>query len=79
VAERPDRSPLRQATLANQVERFLLETMAGGYEASEVEQALRMALDHWHAMASVPLAAPWSRASLSSAATIRPFLCWRAL
>ena len=49
-----DRAPLRRATLANQVERFLLETMAGGYEAGEVEQALRMALDHWHALASAP-------------------------
>jgi len=51
TAERPDRTPLRRATLANQVERFLLDTMAAGYQADEVEQALRMALDRWHALA----------------------------
>ena len=58
TAERPDRTPLRRATLANQVERFLLDTMAAGYQADEVEQALRMALDRWHALAQTTAIAP---------------------
>jgi molybdate-binding protein/DNA-binding transcriptional regulator YhcF (GntR family) len=53
-----DRAPLRRATLANHVERFLLETMAIGYEVGEIEQALRLALDHWHALAAAPAPAP---------------------
>ena len=58
AAERPDRTPLRRATLANQVERFLLDTMAAGYQADEVEQALRMALDRWHSLAQATAIAP---------------------
>ena len=58
ATERPDRTPLRRATLANQVERFLLDTMAAGYQADEVEQALRMALDRWHSLAQATVIAP---------------------
>ena len=58
TVEQPDRTPLRRATLANQVERFLLDTMAAGYQADEVEQALRMALDRWHALAQTTAIAP---------------------
>lgn len=54
----PDRTPLRRATLTNQVERFLLDTMAAGYQADEVEQALRMALDRWHALPQKTSVAP---------------------
>jgi molybdate-binding protein/DNA-binding transcriptional regulator YhcF (GntR family) len=52
-----DHAPLRRATLANQVERFLLETLAAGYQVGEVEQALHMALDRWHAFAQTRPAA----------------------
>lgn len=58
TVEQLDRTPLRRATLANQVERFLLDTMAAGYQADEVEQALRMALDRWHALAQTTALAP---------------------
>ena len=58
TVERPDRTPLRRAALANQVERFLLDTMSAGYQADEVEQALRMALDRWHALAQTTAIAP---------------------
>ena len=58
AVEQPDRTPLRRATLANQVERFLLDTMAAGYKADEVEQALHMALDRWHALAPTTANAP---------------------
>ena len=46
-------APLRRATLANQTERFLLDMLAAGYDAGEVEHALRLALDRWQSMASV--------------------------
>lgn len=49
-----NRAALRRATLANQVERFLLEALAAGYQASEVEQTLHMALDRWHAIGQPP-------------------------
>lgn len=47
-------TPLRRATLANHTERFLLEMLAGGYDAGEVEQALRLALERWQSMADAP-------------------------
>jgi putative molybdopterin biosynthesis protein len=47
-------APLRRATLANQTERFLLDMLAAGYQAGEVEQALRLALERWEAMADQP-------------------------
>lgn len=48
-------APLRQAALVNQAERFLLEVLKAGYSPAEVEQALRMALDRWRAMAQKTL------------------------
>ena len=50
----PPAAPLRRATLANQTERFLLDMLAAGYQAGEVEQALRLALERWQAMADQP-------------------------
>jgi putative molybdopterin biosynthesis protein len=49
---------LRRATLANQTERFLLDMLAAGYAAGEVEQALRLALDRWQSMADAQPAVP---------------------
>jgi molybdate-binding protein/DNA-binding transcriptional regulator YhcF (GntR family) len=46
-----DGTPLRRAALVHQAESFLLETLTAGYSASEVEQALRLALDRWRAIA----------------------------
>jgi molybdate-binding protein/DNA-binding transcriptional regulator YhcF (GntR family) len=51
-------APLRHAALVNQAERFLLDTLAAGYDAGEVEQALRLALDRWQSMAAAQSAAP---------------------
>jgi molybdate-binding protein/DNA-binding transcriptional regulator YhcF (GntR family) len=45
--------PLRHAGLINQTERFLLEMLAFGYGAGEVEQALRLALERWQSMAAM--------------------------
>jgi len=51
--------PLRRATLVNQAEAFLLETLTAGHTPAEVEQALRIALDRWRAMApSHPVSSP---------------------
>ncbi len=44
-------APLRRATLINHTERFLLEMLAAGYQAGEVERALRQALERWQAVA----------------------------
>lgn len=51
-------APLRRATLANQTERFLLDMLAAGYAAGEVEQALRQALERWQSMVDAQPAAP---------------------
>ncbi len=45
---------LRRATLANQTERFLLDMLAAGYKASEVERSLRQALERWEALLEAP-------------------------
>jgi molybdate-binding protein/DNA-binding transcriptional regulator YhcF (GntR family) len=47
-----DQTPLRKATLFNRTEAFLLEIIAAGYEPDEVEQSMRIALDHWRASSS---------------------------
>ncbi len=47
-------APLRRAALANQAERFLLDMLAAGYQAGEVEQALRVALERWQVVAEQP-------------------------
>lgn len=49
----PERS-LRRATLANQSERFLLDMLAAGFQAGEVEQAVRQAVERWQASAAAP-------------------------
>lgn len=51
-------APLRHAALVNQAERFLLDTLAAGYDAGEVEQALRLALERWQSMAAAQSPAP---------------------
>jgi DNA-binding transcriptional regulator YhcF (GntR family) len=42
--------PLRRAALVHKAEEFLLETLSAGHSPSEVEQAVRMALDRWRAL-----------------------------
>ena len=51
-------APLRRAALANQTERFLLDMLAAGYAAGDVEQALRLALDRWQSIADALPATP---------------------
>ncbi len=51
-------APLRRATLVNQTERFLLDMLASGYAAGEVEQALRLALERWQSISDAQPAAP---------------------
>jgi molybdate-binding protein/DNA-binding transcriptional regulator YhcF (GntR family) len=43
-------APLRRATLANDVEAFLLRILSSGYSVGEVEQAIRLVLDRWRAV-----------------------------
>ncbi|MBN1265880.1 MAG: GntR family transcriptional regulator [Anaerolineales bacterium] len=41
------RQPLRKAELVHKAEAFLLQVLTEGFSSSEVEQAVRMALDRW--------------------------------
>ena len=50
VTENPlpaESTPLRQATLLNQAERFLLEGLAQGYSGPQMQSALSLALARW--------------------------------
>jgi molybdate-binding protein/DNA-binding transcriptional regulator YhcF (GntR family) len=42
-----DETPLRRAMLVHRAEAFLLEVLTGGYSLSEVEGAVRQAMDRW--------------------------------
>jgi len=44
---------LRQATLVNRAEAFLLESISAGYTPEETRQALNLAFDHWQAVRPV--------------------------
>ncbi len=57
VVDKPltqDETPLRRALLVHRAEAFLLETLTAGYTPSEVESALRLALDQWRAISASP-------------------------
>ena len=45
---------LRRATLLHRIEGALLEMLSTGYQLPEVEEAVRLALDRWRAVASLP-------------------------
>lgn len=49
-----DEEPLRRAGLVHRAESFLLEVLTAGYSPAEVEQAVRLALDRWRALAEQP-------------------------
>jgi putative molybdopterin biosynthesis protein len=49
---------MRKATLVHQAEAFLLQVLAAGYGVTEVEQAVRSALDRWRALVEDTAAAP---------------------
>src|SRR5512139_436317 len=49
-----NQTPLRRAALFNRTEAFLLESMTAGYSPDEIEQSLRVALDHWRAFSIEP-------------------------
>ena len=51
-------TPLRQAGLVHKAEAFLLGSLAAGYTPSEIEQAVRLALDRWRALAREPQRPP---------------------
>ncbi len=49
-----EQTPLRRALLFNRIEAYLLEIMTAGYTPDEVEQAVRMALEHWRTYTEMP-------------------------
>jgi molybdate-binding protein/DNA-binding transcriptional regulator YhcF (GntR family) len=53
-----DSTPLRRAALVNKTERFLLEVLAAGHTSDEADQAFRLALDRWRAVAAQPSPQP---------------------
>ena len=46
--------PLRRAALIHRAEAFLLEVLTSGYQLYEVEDAVRIAMDHWRAIEQIP-------------------------
>lgn len=42
---------LRRAALVNRCEAFLLEILTGGYTPEDVDEGMRLALDHWRSLA----------------------------
>jgi len=47
-------TPLRRASLVHRAEGFLLEALTAGYTATEVDLALRLALDRWRTLNQTP-------------------------
>ena len=47
-------STLRKAALIHKAEAFLLESLSAGYSQAEIEQAIRLALDHWRVIQQEP-------------------------
>lgn len=45
-----DDTPLRRLTILHRAEAFLLEVLNAGYTQLEIEEAVRLALDHWRAI-----------------------------
>lgn len=57
VTTAPDTQPLksiRKAALINKAEAFLLEALNSGYSQAEIEQSIRLALDHWRVIQQEP-------------------------
>jgi molybdate-binding protein/DNA-binding transcriptional regulator YhcF (GntR family) len=53
-----DHTPLRRATLVNQIEAFMLGILAGGYAPPEIEEATREVLSRWQARVEEPAKPP---------------------
>jgi len=51
-------TPLRRATLVNQIEAFMLDVLAAGYAPKEIDDATREVLDRWEARIGEPAQAP---------------------
>ena len=47
-------TPLRRATLVNQIEAFILDILAAGYSSREIDDATREVLDRWEARSGKP-------------------------
>jgi molybdate-binding protein/DNA-binding transcriptional regulator YhcF (GntR family) len=56
IAEIPEKegTAMRRAALVHRAESFLLEVLTAGHSPTEVEQAVRLALDRWRALAQKP-------------------------
>jgi molybdate-binding protein/DNA-binding transcriptional regulator YhcF (GntR family) len=53
-----EETPLHRAALVHRAETFLLEVLTAGYTSAEAEQAIRLALDRWRALAQKPESPP---------------------
>lgn len=69
-------TPLRRAMLFNRIESYLLEIMTAGYSPDEVEQSVRMALEHWRTFTELPQSE--EACSLKFAGSHDPAVAWIA-
>lgn len=79
VVDKPvlrDDTPLRRATLINRAETFLLEALTAGFTPVEVENALRIAWEHWRVAESMPVEKPAS--TLRFVGSHDPAISWLA-
>ncbi len=49
----PSDAHIRKASLVNRAETFLLEVLTAGYSVEDIKQAVSMAFDHWHSIATI--------------------------
>jgi len=67
---------LRRALLVHRADAFLLETLTAGYQPFEIENAVRLALDHWRILEQSP--EPIEEGILRFAGSHDPALTWLA-
>jgi len=67
---------LRRALLVHRADAFLLETLTAGYQPVEIENAVRLALDHWRILEQSP--EPIEEGILRFAGSHDPALTWLA-
>ena len=71
-----DDTPLRRAALIHRAETFLLEVLTAGYSSSDVEEAVRLALERWRLVEQG--AVPARAGELRFAGSHDPAVAWLA-
>lgn len=71
-----NQTAMQRATLLHRAEAFLLETLTAGYQLEEIENAVRLAMDHWRLVQNQP--PPVQAGSLRFMGSHDPALAWLA-